>query len=102
MALTSTAISDMAAYIKRRIGSAKYYIGATAYPAAINSITIVSAGAVRVVLAINPTSAATVTKVELYNTDGQLWATQNVSVALTESSQKILHWFDFTISEEAS
>lgn len=99
MALTTVAFSDLRNFIKRRIGSAKYYIGSTAYAATIQGVSILSSGVVRVALAINPSSAATVTKVELYNQDGELWASQSFSVALTESAQKILYWFDFTVEE---
>ena len=101
MALTSTALSDLRKYIRRRVGSAKYYLGGVAYAATVQSVTVMQDGIVRVILEIEPNTFGTVTKVELYNTDGSLWASNTVSITLSESLQKILYWYDFTI-EEAS
>ena len=93
--------ADLRNYIKRRISKARYRIGSTYYPAEINEISIQSDNTVRVVLDISPAqTGVTVTRVELLNTDDQLWAHQDCRITIGEGQTSILFWFDFTITEE--
>jgi len=100
--LKPAAFTDLRSYIKRRVTLAKYYIGGTAYNTLLNDVSILADGTVRVQLPILPNalSTVTVTRVELYNSAGELWAQRNCSISITTNQVGVLFWFDITIEEE--
>ena len=100
--LKTAAFADLRSYIKRRVTLAKYYIGSTAYSTLLNDVAIRSDGTVRVQLSILPhsSSSVTITKVELYNSAGELWAQRTCSISISTSQTGVLFWFDITIEEE--
>ena len=67
--------------------------------AAINDIVILPVGTVRALLSIIPGGTVTINRVELYNSDGKLWAHQDVSITVSTGQTGVLYWFDFTITE---
>lgn len=98
--LDSAAFEDLNNFIKRRIASARYRVGSTYYPATINDIVILPTGTVRALLSIIPGGTVTINRVELYNSDGKLWAHQDVSITVSTGQTGVLYWFGFTITEE--
>ncbi len=100
--LQTAAFTDLRTYIKQRVTAAKYYISGTAYDTYLNDVSILSDGTVRVQLPIQPNagSTVTITKVELYNSAGQLWASRSCSISISTSQVSVLFWFDISIEEE--
>lgn len=98
--LDTAAFTDLRSYVKRRIAYARYRVGSTYYQTGLNDISVLSNGVVRAQLSIIPGGTVTVNRVELYNTDGGLWAHQDVSITISTGQTGILYWFDFTITEE--
>ena len=94
---------DLRRYIKRRVSYARYRVGTTYHQIYLSKVQILANGTVRVQLNINSNGAAmTVNRVELYNTDGQLWAYQDCKIELEAAQTGILFWFEFTLREEVS
>lgn len=98
--LDPAAFTDLRGYIKRRIAYARYRVGSTYYTASINDITILGTGVVRVQLGIIPAGTVTINRVELFNSDGNLWAHQDVSITISTGQTGVLYWFEFTVTEE--
>lgn len=98
--LDAAAFTDLRGYIKRRIAGAKYRVGTTYYTTSLNDITILPNGTVRAQLSIIPGGTVTINRVELFNSDGNLWAHQDVSITISTGQTGVLYWFDFTVTEE--
>jgi hypothetical protein len=98
--LDPAAFADLRGFIKRRIAYARYRVGSTYYTAKINDIIILGSGIVRVQLSIIPAGTVTINRVELYNSDGERWAHQDVSIIISTGQTGVLYWFDFTVREE--
>jgi hypothetical protein len=98
--LDAAAFTDLRNFIKKRIAGARYRIGSTFYEATLNDITILENGTVRALLSVSPGGTVTVNRVELYNSDGDLWAHQDVSINLETGQTGVLYWFDFTVTEK--
>ena len=101
--LTSAAIADLRAFIKRGMAYARYYAGGSWRTVNVLEVTITSAGVVEVEFQINAAdigSAATITRAQLYNTAGELWAdkTENLSLASVEEGYSYV--FQFNIEEK--
>ena len=91
---------DMRNYIKRRLSYARYRIGTTFYIAQISDIGILPNGTVRAQIVIGTdTTPVTINRVELYNSDSQLWAHQDCSITISDYQSNIMYWFDFTVEE---
>lgn len=87
-------------FLKRRISYARYKVGSTWTNVVLSGIEIQSNGVVRVRLHINSGgSNITVTRVELYNTDRELFAHQDCKITVAAGQTGILFWFDFSITE---
>lgn len=97
--LDPAAFTDLRNFIKLRIASARYRVGSTFYTTALNDITILGSGTVRALLSIAPGGTVTINRVELTNSDGNLWAHQDVSITISTGQTGVLYWFDFTITE---
>ena len=101
--LDTAALADFRNYTKRRVAYARYRVGSTWYKTYLSDIVIRSDGVVRAQLNINSGgSRITVNRVELYNTDAQLWAHEDCSITINTGQTGILYWFDFHITEVAS
>ena len=98
--LDTAAFTDLRGYIKRRIAGAKYRVGSTYYNTNLNDITILPNGTVRAQLSIIPGGTVTINRVELFNSDGNLWAHQDVSITISTGQTGVLCWFDFTVTEK--
>ena len=98
--LDTAAFTDLRGYIKRRIAGAKYRVGSTYYNTSLNDITILPNGTVRAQLSIIPGGTVTINRVELFNSDGNRWAYQDVSITISTGQTGVLYWFDFAVTEE--
>ena len=101
--LDTAGFSDLRQFLQRRISYARYRVGSTWTEATLSGIEILGSGVVRARLHINTGgSAMTVTRVELYNTERQLFASQNCNISVSAGQTGVLFWFDFNITEEVS
>lgn len=98
--LDEAAFTDLRGYIKRRIVHAWYRVGSTYYTTSLNDISILPDGTVRAQLSIIPGGTVTINRVELFNSNGNLWAHQDVSITISTGQTGVLYWFDFTVTEE--
>ena len=97
--LDTAAFSDLRSYIKRRVIYARYRIGSTYYQTPLNEVTLLSSGTVRVQLSILQAENVTINRVELWNSNGDLWAHQDCSITIESGQTGILYWFDINIEE---
>ncbi len=97
--LDPAAFTDLRNFIRKRIAGARYRVGSTFYAANLNDITVLGNGTVRALLGIAPGGTVTINRVELYNSDGNLWAHQDVSITISTGQTGVLYWFDFTVTE---
>lgn len=96
--IDSACITDLQSYIKRRVAYARYRIARDYHKTAITDIDTMSDGTVRIKMVITPeTVPATITRVELYNSDGELWAHQACNITIQQASSGILFWFDISL-----
>lgn len=101
--LDSAGLADYRSFTKRRIAHARYRVGSTYTVVPLSSVEILNTGVVRAQLNINSGGTSmTVTRVELINTAGELFAHQDVSITINTGQTGILYWFDFNITEVAS
>lgn len=91
--------ADLRGYIKRRIAYARYKVGNSFVRTSLSDIEILSNGTVRARVVISSDVPITVTRVELWNNAGELWAHQDCKISITQQQTGILYWFDFTITE---
>ncbi len=94
---------DLRKYIKRRVVYAKYRVGSTFYKTDLSDVEIMPDGKVRIKINVNANgNSIRVNRVELYNSESQLWAHQDCDVPLAQGQTGIFFWFDFTFREEES
>lgn len=98
--LDAAGFSDLRNYLKRRLSYGRYQVGTTWTKVPLTGVDIQSNGIVRVRLNVNSGgSEITVNRVELYNTDGSLFAHQDCSITVAAGQTGILFWFDFNFTE---
>ena len=101
--LDAAGLADYRNFTQRRIAYARYRVGSTFTRVPLSAVTIKSDGTVRAQLNINSGgSSMTVNRVELYNSAGELFAHEDVSITINTGQTGILYWFDFNITEVAS
>lgn len=73
--LTNKAVQGFCNHVKQTVAYAKYKIGSTYYKAKIESVELVADEIVEITFKIETatTGAATVTEIQLYNTNNDLW-----------------------------
>lgn len=92
---------DLRNYVNRRIAYGRYRIGSTWHETLLSDITVLPSGTVRAQIEIDPNqSPVTINRVELYNSDRQLWAHEDCSITINVGQTGVLYWFDFTFKEE--
>jgi len=97
--LTTAALNDFRAFVKKKIWKAQYKIGSTWYDATISQSAITSAGVVRIQIPISPGYACTITGARLVSTSNEVWAEKSISVAIEDAATSLLQWFEFVITE---
>lgn len=101
--LTTSALQGIRGYIKRRVLYARYKIGSTYYKVPLNSIEVMSNGVVEITFMIEMESGSgTVTEVQLYDTEQQLWLSKPESLAMSDVSEGFLYVVRVKIEEVIS
>lgn len=101
--LDTAGLEDYRTFTKNRIAYARYRVGGTFTNVYLSSCEILNTGVVRAALNINSGgSPITVTRVELINQAGELFAHEDVNITIDAGQTGILYWFDFNIKEVAS
>lgn len=96
--LTSTALSDLCRYIKRRVEYARYLMGGTWHKEPLESVTI-SGTTVKIKFMIEPDSAGTVSRVQLIDADDQVWYDKIVSLSMADVSEGFAYVVRVGVSE---
>ena len=99
-AITSSAILGYCNYTKRTIAYAKYKIGSTYYKADIEHITV-SNGKVEVTfkIEVGSSTTGTVTEIQLYDTDQNLWLKKTENLSLESVEEGFLYVVQISITE---
>ncbi|MBQ9269657.1 MAG: hypothetical protein IJ206_09100 [Oscillospiraceae bacterium] len=99
-AITSSAILGYCNYTKRTIAYAMYKIGNATYKAGIEDITV-NNGKVEVTFKIETGSSAsgTVTEIQLYDTDQNLWLRKTENLKLESVEEGFLYVVQISITE---
>lgn len=99
--LTEKAIAGMKAYIERTIVYARYKIGGTYYKARIDRREYLRDGRVAVYFSIVPQAGqdVTITEVQLFDTNNDLWAVKKEQIIIRSVQEGVLYRFAFDIRE---
>ena len=101
--LTSAALTGYRNYTKRVVSYAKYKIGSTYYESRIESVKTLSSGIVEISFMIELESGSgTVSEVQLYYTDNELWLSKAESLKLSDVSEGFLYVVRLDIKEVSS
>ena len=101
--LTSAALTGYRNYTKRVVSYAKYKIGSTYYESKIESVKTLPSGIVEISFMIELESGSgTVSEVQLYNTDNELWLSKAESLKLSGVSEGFLYVVRLDIKEVSS
>lgn len=101
--LTSAALQGYRDFTKRRVSYARYLIGPTWHKTRIESVETLSNGIVEISFMIELESGSgTVTQVQLYDTDNQLWLSKNESLKMSDVSEGYLYVVQLNIQEVSS
>ena len=101
--LTTSALQGIRAYVKRRVLYARYKIGSTYYKVPLNSIEVMSNGTIEITFMIELESGSgTVTEVQLYDTEQQLWLSKSESLEMSDVSEGFLYVVRVRIEEVIS
>lgn len=100
--LTSKAIQGYRDYTKRTVAYAKYKIGTTYYRAKIESVEVTAEGIVEVEFKIETksTGAVTVTEIQLYDTNNDLWLSKQESLKMDSVAEGFCYVCQLVISEK--
>ena len=99
--IDSAGFADLRNYIKRRVAYGRYRVGSTYIKTDLSEVNVLPNGTVRAQLTISAASTPlTVNRVELFNSDNELWAHQDCNITVDTGQTGILYWFDFTITEQ--
>ena len=97
--LTTAALNDFRAFVKKKIWKAQYKVGSTWYDATISQSQILANGTVRIQVPISPGFSCTITGARLISCANEVWAEKAISVTIEDGSTSLLQWFEFTITE---
>lgn len=100
--LTTQAKEDFKAFIERIIAYAVVTVNGKAEKKVIHRRERLSDGRVAVYISITPQlgTAATIQKVQLYNTAGKLWAEKAEDIQLSNVQEGVLYRFVFDFVEK--
>ena len=100
--LTERALEGYKKYTERTLSYAMYNIDGTWYRANISRKERTADGRVAVYFSIIPQAEAVVTinGVQLYDTDGELWAEKTESIKIESVQEGVLYRFTFDFHEE--
>lgn len=100
MALSSTALTTLRNCIKNNVSYARFKVGSTWYTANLSSVTINSSGAVVVQFDINHSTSgtSTVSAVELYDHNGNVWDSRTENISMKALQEGVLYQFTYTVT----
>ncbi|MBR1744367.1 MAG: hypothetical protein IJ733_21410 [Lachnospiraceae bacterium] len=98
--LTNAAIKGYQQYTKRILSYARYKIGSTYYKVNINSVNVTTNGIVEIDFLIEPTVTGTITEVQLYDTNGELWLDKTESLSVSSVVEGFFYTVQLKISEK--
>ena len=98
--LTSAALQGYRDFTKRQVSYARYLIGSTWHKTRTESVEMLSNGIVEISFMIELESGSgTVTQVQLYDTDNQLWLSKTESLRMSDVSEGYLYVVMLNIQE---
>ena len=99
--LTSKAIQGYRDYTKRTIAYEKYKVGSTYHKTKIESVDVTEEGIVEVRFKIEAatTGAATVTEIQLYDTNNDLWLSKQEFLEMNSVAEGFYYVCQLEISE---
>ena len=99
--LSNVALTALKNCIKDNVAYAKYKVGSTYYQTDIRSAYIMDDGRVAITFLVDGTFSGTitVTEVQLYNHNGELWASKAENITRKALQEGILYRFAFTVTE---
>lgn len=99
--LTPTAIEGYKKDTDRKIARARYKIGSTYYDTPIHRRERLPDGRVAVYFSVTPGTSGnvTITEVQLFDTNNDLWASKTESIVINGVQEGILYRFTFDIKE---
>lgn len=99
--LTEKAIQGLKAYIERTLVYARYKIGDSYYRAEIHRKEYLKDGRVAVYFSIVPQAGkdVTIAKVQLFDTNNDLWAEKTEKIIIRGVQEGVLYRFAFDIRE---
>lgn len=98
--LTAAALEGYRKYTKRILHHARYKIGNNWIETPVDSVEITSRGVVEVTFMINGTGSGTVTAVQLYDNENQLWLQKSESLKLESVATGFLYTAQIEIKEK--
>ena len=98
--LTDAAITGYQEYTKRTLSYARYKISSTYYKVNIDNVNVTSGGIVEVNFMIEPKAAGTITEVQLYDTNGDLWLRKAESLDVSSVVEGFFYTVQLEISEK--
>lgn len=99
--LKDAAFQDFSRFLNNTIAYAKVTVNGSTGQKKIHKREFLSDGSYAVYLDIAPnSSSATITNVQLFNTDQKLWAEKAVNIKVTAAQSGILYRFVFKITEQ--
>ena len=99
--LTEKAMEGFKTFIERNIAYARYRIGGTYHKVAIHRKERLADGKVAVYFSIIPQSSSdvTITEVQLFDTNNDLWASKTENIVIKSVQEGVLYRFAFDIKE---
>lgn len=100
--LTNTALQSLRNHLKNSIAYARYKVDGAYHKADIQTAEVLADGRIAITFIIDHTIAGdiTVTEAQLFDRNGNLWASKNESITRKDAQEGILYRFRFTIQEE--
>ena len=101
MHLTEKALLGYREYTERILSYAKYKVGSTYYKVPIDEVKALANNRLAVFVVLNPKSehTVTITEVQLYDTDNQLWLAAPESLSLKPMQEGLLYSFEIEFKE---
>ena len=99
--LTAAAIEGYREYTRRTVAYAMYRVAGVLHRANISAVSVLPNGRLAIDFVVDHTLAGniTVTEVQLYNTNNQLWLAKPENILRRATQEGILYRFTFTIQE---
>ena len=99
--LSLTALDKMRDFIQSQISYAKYKVGSTYYQAPLRSTYVMPDGKLAITFLIDHSlpGTITITEVQLYDGNGNLWAAKAENIVRRSVLEGILYRFTFEFTE---